>query len=74
MTTKGVWHPDKSKATEKDPPLYLHISASTQEMIDAAEAKINELIAIDMGSLVEDRRREDKPRERVCNSAHELWL
>lgn len=35
-------------------------------MVDAAVALINERIAADMGSLVEDRRREEKPRERVC--------
>lgn len=27
MSTKGVWYPDKSMATDKDPPLYLHITA-----------------------------------------------
>lgn len=27
VLTKGVWYPDKSMATEKDPPLYLHITA-----------------------------------------------
>lgn len=67
MTTKGVWYPDKSKATDKDPPLYLHISGSTQAMVDAAVAQINERIATDLGSLVEDRRRDDKPRERVSS-------
>lgn len=65
VTTKGVWYPDKSKATDKDPPLYLHISASTQAMVDAAVTQINDRIATDLGSLVEDRRRDDKPRERV---------
>ena len=27
VLTKGVWYPDKSMATDKDPALYLHISA-----------------------------------------------
>lgn len=27
VITKGVWYPDKSMHTEKDPPLYLHITA-----------------------------------------------
>lgn len=67
MTTKGVWYPDKSKATDKDPPLYLHVSGSTQAMVDAAVALVNDRIAQDLGSLVEDRRRDDKPRERVSN-------
>lgn len=34
-------------------------------MVDAAVAQINDRIATDLGSLVEDRRRDDKPRERV---------
>lgn len=58
VTTKGVWYPDKSKATEKDPPLYLHISATTQEILDKAVKRINDLIAQDLGPLVEDRRKE----------------
>jgi hypothetical protein len=61
--TRGVWYPDRSKATEKDPPLYIHISASTKEILQAAIDKVNELIAIDMGSLVE---KGDRQREKVC--------
>ncbi|KII91230.1 hypothetical protein PLICRDRAFT_37964 [Plicaturopsis crispa FD-325 SS-3] len=60
--TKGVWYPDRSKATEKDPPLYLHISANTPEILQAAIEKVNELINIDMGSLVEEKK--DRQRER----------
>ncbi|KAF8067716.1 hypothetical protein FPV67DRAFT_1416494 [Lyophyllum atratum] len=60
--TKGVWYPDRSKATEKDPALYIHISAHTKESLQAAIDKVNELIAIDMGSLVENKN--DRPRER----------
>ncbi|PPQ89270.1 hypothetical protein CVT25_001354 [Psilocybe cyanescens] len=59
--TRGVWYPDRSKATEKDPPLYIHISARTKDMLDKAVAKVNELISLDMGSLVE---KGDKTRER----------
>lgn len=59
--TRGVWYPDRSKATEKDPPLYIHISAKSKEILDAAIGKVNELIAMDMGSLVE---KGDKTRER----------
>lgn len=59
--TRGVWYPDRSKATEKDPPLYMHISAKTKEVLDIAVSKVHELIAMDMGSLVE----KDKGRERV---------
>lgn len=68
MSTKGTWYPDRSKATEKDPPLYLHISATTKEILQKAIDKVNELISIDMGSLVEDKK--DRMREKVrglCN-------
>jgi hypothetical protein len=58
-----VWYPDRSKATEKDPPLYLHISASSKEMLQNAIDKVNELIAIDLGPLVEDKK--DRLREKV---------
>ena len=63
VTTKGTWVPDRSKATEKDPPLYLHISANSQEQLERAVAKVNEYINMDMGSLVEDKK--DMRRERV---------
>ncbi|THH15244.1 hypothetical protein EW146_g5203 [Bondarzewia mesenterica] len=70
ISTKGVWYPDRAKATEKDPPLYLHIAATTQEILQNAIDKVNELIAIDMGSLVEDKkdgRREKRkwPEEKI---------
>ena len=63
MSTKGTWYPDRSKATDKDPPLYLHISATTKEILQKAIDKVNELIAMDMGSLVEDKK--DRLREKV---------
>ncbi|KAH9939843.1 eukaryotic type KH-domain type I [Amylocystis lapponica] len=62
VSTKGTWYPDRSKATEKDPPLYLHLSATTPEILDKAIEKVNELIAMDMGSLVEDKK--DRLREK----------
>jgi hypothetical protein len=58
-----VWYPDRSKATAKDPPLYIHISASSQESLQKAIDKVNELINTNLGSLTE----KDKPRERVCS-------
>ncbi|KAJ3866616.1 MAG: hypothetical protein NXY57DRAFT_795498 [Lentinula lateritia] len=56
ISTKGTWHPNRSKATERDPPLYLHIMAPTKEVLDKAIKKVEELLAIDMGSLVEDKK------------------
>ncbi|KAI0747010.1 hypothetical protein C8Q80DRAFT_1178811 [Daedaleopsis nitida] len=70
VSTKGVWYPDRSKATDRDPPLYLHISATSQEMLDKATKKVNDLINTDMGSLVEDkssrtRERRKWPEEKI---------
>jgi hypothetical protein len=56
ISTKGTWIPNRSKATEKDPPLYLHIMAPTKEILDKAIQKVDELLAVDMGSLVEDKK------------------
>ncbi|KAF8448804.1 hypothetical protein L210DRAFT_1061475 [Boletus edulis BED1] len=56
VSTKGVWYPDRSKATEKDPPLYLHLSASSREVLQKAIDKVNDLIAMDLGPLVEDKK------------------
>ncbi|KDQ60163.1 hypothetical protein JAAARDRAFT_597776 [Jaapia argillacea MUCL 33604] len=55
VSTKGTWYPDRTKATEKDPPLYLHISATTQEILQVAIDKVNDLINTDLGPLVEDK-------------------
>lgn len=55
VTTKGTWYPDKSLATLNDPPLYLHISADTKEILDKAIEAINELMAQDVPQLTEDR-------------------
>ena len=66
MSTKGVWYPDRSKATEKDPPLYLHISASSPEVLQKAIDKVQELIAIDLGSLVEDKSTKGREKVRPC--------
>jgi hypothetical protein len=63
VSTKGVWYPDRSRATEKDPPLYLHIAAMTKDALHKAIDKVNELIAIDLGPLVEDKK--DRLREKV---------
>ncbi|KAI9025366.1 hypothetical protein CLU79DRAFT_699797 [Phycomyces nitens] len=44
VTTRGKYYPDKSLATDKEPPLYLHVTASTKEALDKALAQIDELI------------------------------
>lgn len=62
MSTKGIWYPDRNKATEKDPPLYLHVTAATAEVLKKATDKIEELMNMDLGSLAEDKRREKVSR------------
>ncbi|GAA5880796.1 hypothetical protein JCM16303_005119 [Sporobolomyces ruberrimus] len=57
VLTKGVWYPDKSMATDKDPALYLHISAETQEKLDEGIKAVEALIAQDLQPLVYDRSR-----------------
>ncbi|KAG7531264.1 hypothetical protein FFLO_04506 [Filobasidium floriforme] len=64
ITTKGVWLPDRSKAAPNEEPLYLHIAAPSQTVLDTAIKRVNELIDADLGPLVEDRSRFAKNRER----------
>ncbi|ORX49070.1 hypothetical protein DM01DRAFT_261046 [Hesseltinella vesiculosa] len=44
VTTRGRYYPEPQKATDSEPPLHLVITAPSQESLDAATAKINELI------------------------------
>lgn len=46
VTTKGTWLPDKSKATAADPPLYLHVVATSKEILDKALAAVRALFLI----------------------------
>jgi hypothetical protein len=57
-----VWYPNREKATDRDPPLYLHIVASSPEQLRRAIDKVNELIALDLGSLVDDKTGKNKVR------------
>ncbi|KAF8555884.1 hypothetical protein OG21DRAFT_1602647 [Imleria badia] len=63
VSTKGVWYPDRTKATEKDPPLYLHLSASARDTLQNAIDRVNDLINMDLGPLVEDKK--DRLRDKV---------
>ncbi|KAK0524400.1 hypothetical protein OC835_005931 [Tilletia horrida] len=55
VTTKGQWYPDKTLATADEPPLYLHVTGTTQEMVTAAVTKIHELMEQELPQLIEDR-------------------
>jgi hypothetical protein len=56
ITTRGKYYPDTALATERDPPLYLHITAQTYPALEKASRMVQELIDRDMGSLVDERR------------------
>lgn len=51
MTTRGAWYPDKTMATEKEPPLHLHITALSQESLDKGVAAVEKLMDQELGSL-----------------------
>lgn len=72
VSTKGVWYPDRTKATEKDPPLYLHLSASSRDVLQNAIDRVNDLISMDLGPLVEDKK--DRLRDKVEKDTCMLYL
>ncbi|KAK8847451.1 hypothetical protein IAR55_005309 [Kwoniella newhampshirensis] len=55
ITTKGVWVPDREKMPPGEAPLYLHIVATSQSILDAAVGKVNDLINQELGPLIDDR-------------------
>ncbi|KID91530.1 KH domain protein [Metarhizium guizhouense ARSEF 977] len=56
ITTRGNYYPNKAMATAANPPLYLHITSTTKSGLEAAVAKINELIKQELPQLVDERR------------------
>ncbi|CDH60401.1 eukaryotic type kh-domain type i [Lichtheimia corymbifera JMRC:FSU:9682] len=44
VTTRGKYYPDKALATDTEPPLYLHISATTKESLEKAVVMIEDMI------------------------------
>src|SRR5271169_6545015 len=56
VTTRGKYYPDTTLSTERDPPLYLHITATTYPALEKASRMVQELIDRDLGSLVDERR------------------
>lgn len=63
VTTRGSYYPDKSMATPANPPLYLHVTSTSKEGLEAAIAKIEELMKQELPQLVDERRfrRRDEP-------------
>lgn len=67
VITKGTWLPDRTKASDKEPALYLHITGTTQEIVDAGAAMVERLLAQEMAPLVTDfrTRRQEEQQERA---------
>ncbi|KAI9208787.1 uncharacterized protein BJ171DRAFT_168153 [Polychytrium aggregatum] len=68
VITRGKFYPDKNLATDKDPPLFLHVIAQAQEDLDAAVKIINDLIdqaqlPPQAGAPFVDPPRSHQPRE-----------
>ncbi len=55
IQTKGIWVPDRAKMAAGEEPLYLHIVATTQSILDAAVGKVQELINQELGPLIDER-------------------
>ncbi|PWN22355.1 hypothetical protein BCV69DRAFT_281357 [Microstroma glucosiphilum] len=55
LTTKGTWYPDRNLAKPDNPPLYIHIEAQTEEMLQKALARVNEVINSEAPQLIEER-------------------
>nr|AAL26321.1 hypothetical protein [Pyricularia grisea] len=56
VTTRGNYYPDKSMSTPANPPLYLHVTSTSKEGLEAAVAKIEELMKQELPQLVDERR------------------
>ncbi|KJZ80412.1 hypothetical protein HIM_00262 [Hirsutella minnesotensis 3608] len=67
VTTRGSYYPNKNMATAANPPLYLHVTSTTKEGLEAAVAKIEELIHQELPQLVDERRfrRRDQEQPQV---------
>ncbi|EGX88803.1 KH domain protein [Cordyceps militaris CM01] len=77
LTVRGKYYPNKSMATAAEPPLYLHITARTKEVLEAAVAKVNELIEQELPQLVDERRfkrrERDQPEGGEENGRRNKW-
>ncbi|KAI1799407.1 hypothetical protein F4811DRAFT_565604 [Daldinia bambusicola] len=65
VTTRGNYYPDKSMATPSNPPLYLHITSTSKAGLEAAVAKIEELMKQELPNLVDERRFRRRDQEQV---------
>ncbi|KAI1649600.1 KH domain protein [Daldinia loculata] len=65
VTTRGNYYPDKSMATPSNPPLFLHITSTSKTGLEAAVAKIEELMKQELPNLVDERRFRRRDQEQV---------
>ncbi|KAF2709313.1 hypothetical protein K504DRAFT_467287 [Pleomassaria siparia CBS 279.74] len=65
VTTKGNYYPDKSMATAANPPLYLRVTSTSKEGLEAACEQINELMQQQLPTLVDERRFRRREPENV---------
>ncbi|KAF2013794.1 eukaryotic type KH-domain (KH-domain type I) [Aaosphaeria arxii CBS 175.79] len=65
VTTRGEYYPDKSMATAASPPLYLRVTSTSKEGLDAAVVAIKDMMQQDLPNLVDERRfrRQREPQE-----------
>ncbi|KAK4052613.1 hypothetical protein OIO90_004241 [Microbotryomycetes sp. JL221] len=70
VQSKGLWYPDKTMSTDKDPPLYLHITADSADKLQKGIDAVQKLIDQELGPLLDERRfrrreeREERPERR----------
>lgn len=77
VTTRGLWYPDKTMATEKDPALHLHITAESQEALDKGVEAVHKLMEQELGSLTvrpEYLERPNRERERRRWPEHKVVI
>lgn len=55
IETKGVWVPDRTRMPPGEMPLYLHITAKSQVVLDAAVKEVMKLVDQELGPLIEER-------------------
>ncbi|CAK9781934.1 hypothetical protein CC85DRAFT_286958 [Cutaneotrichosporon oleaginosum] len=55
IETKGVWVPDRTRMPPGEMPLYLHITAKSQIVLDAAVKEVMKLVDQELGPLIEER-------------------
>ncbi|PSN63871.1 hypothetical protein BS50DRAFT_91580 [Corynespora cassiicola Philippines] len=56
ITTRGQYVPDRSMATAANPPLYLHVTATSKESLEKAVEQINQELNSALPNLVDERR------------------